>query len=255
MIPSIWKLSNLDSGSIFVIPVTMPIGGIIIIGETTITYYLNNNAFQSVVIDKTVICAWNTIDENGSRYLLGDTRGNLYVLILLIDNNQVVSIAIDYLGRTNMSQTINYLDNGIVFIGSAVGDSQLIKLHSNKTINNESYLEILDNYNNIGPITDLTIINDEKTDQTLSSSSTSTRIVTCSGAYQNGSLNVIRNVIGITEQASIELQGLKDLFSIKLSENDIYDKLLIQSYISETRILAIENDEMSEVSYCFKNNC
>jgi DNA damage-binding protein 1 len=34
------------------------------------------------------------------------------------------------------------------------------------------------------------------------------QVVTCSGAFKDGSLRVIRNGIGINEQATIELPGI-----------------------------------------------
>lgn len=34
-------------------------------------------------------------------------------------------------------------------------------------------------------------------------------MVTCSGAFKDGSLRIVRNGIGINEQAAIELSGVK----------------------------------------------
>lgn len=38
------------------------------------------------------------------------------------------------------------------------------------------------------------------------------QLVTCSGAYKEGSLRIIRNGIGIHEHASIDLPGIKGTF-------------------------------------------
>lgn len=43
------------------------------------------------------------------------------------------------------------------------------------------------------------------------SSHTHTQLVTCSGAYKEGTLRIIRNGIGIHEHASIDLPGIKGL--------------------------------------------
>ena len=48
-------------------------------------------------------------------------------------------------------------------------------------------------------------------------------------------------------QATIEVPGIRRLWSLRISEKELFDKYLVQSFISETRILAIEDDEMSEV--------
>lgn len=66
-----------------------------------------------------------------------------------------------------------------------------------------NHVEILENYTNLGPITDMCIVDLERQGQG--------QVVTCSGAFDNGTLRVIRNGIGIHEQASVELEGIKVL--------------------------------------------
>lgn len=44
----------------------------------------------------------------------------------------------------------------------------------------------------------------------------------------------------------MEVDGLKNVWSLK-GHNDSYDKYIVQSYVTETRILMIENDEIGEV--------
>jgi DNA damage-binding protein 1 len=43
------------------------------------------------------------------------------------------------------------------------------------------------------------------------------------------------------------MPGIKGIWSLRLSEEAAYDKFLVQAYIGETRILSIDNEEMSEV--------
>lgn len=62
--------------------------------------------------------------------------------------------------------------------------------------------------------------------------------MTCSGAYMQGSLRVIRNGIGITEQATIELQGIKGLWSLRNTWDDTLDVFLVISFVNETSVLA-----------------
>lgn len=49
-------------------------------------------------------------------------------------------------------------------------------------------------------------------------------------------------------QASVELQGIKGLWSLRSSINDPYDSLLVVSFISETRVLAMNMDDELEES-------
>ena len=66
------------------------------------------------------------------------------------------------------------------------------------------------------------------------------QIITCSGAYKDGSLRIIRNGIGINEEASIELPGMKGVWSLKPNSQHSYHKFLVESFVGETRVLAIE---------------
>ena len=57
-----------------------------------------------------------------------------------------------------------------------------------------SYVEVLERYVNLGPIVDFCVVDLERQGQG--------QVVTCSGAYKDGSLRVVRNGIGINEQVS-----------------------------------------------------
>ena len=98
-------------------------------GKNTIRYLSGTGVVQAAAIDSTFFTSWSMIDGDGSRFLLGDQNGILYVLVLLKNaNNVVVNVAIDLLGSTSISQCLSYLDEGVAFVGSVYGDSQLIKL-------------------------------------------------------------------------------------------------------------------------------
>ena len=55
-----------------------------------------------------------------------------------------------------------------------------------------SYLEIVQSFVNLGPIVDLCVVDLERQGQG--------QVITCSGAFNHGSLRVVRNGIGINEQ-------------------------------------------------------
>ena len=197
--PGPWAQSNVEHGARMLIPVPSPTNGVLLIGETTITYLSGTGNLQSVAIQHTQICSYGAINADGTRYLLGDHRGILYVLVLRKEAGVVKSIVIDLVGTTSIAETINFLDNGVVFIGSAFGDSQLIKL-TNIPDENGSCVEVLDTYMNIGPVVNMCVVASERQGQC--------QVVTCSGAYKDGSLRVIRSGIGIHEQ--VESRSLCD---------------------------------------------
>lgn len=144
------------------------------------------------------------------------------------------------LGQSTSPSTLTYLDNGVIFAGSLRGDSKLIRLTTEKN-EDGSYLELLDSFTNLGPIIDFVVVDLERQGQG--------QVVTCSGAFKDGSLRVIRNGIGINEQASIELPGVKGIWSLKDGSDINYDKYLVVSFVGQTRILAISDEVMDEIVF------
>lgn len=244
-ISSPWAQNDLEGGSNKIIPVPAPIGGVIVLGEETIVY-LNKRDDETDVFLKAIniperasIVCYGAIDPDGSRYLLGDHDGTLYLLVILHDGKKVKELKIERLGETSIPSTLSYLDNGVVFVGSAYGDSQLIKLHAEKSHidknGNPTYVQILEEFTNLGPIVDFSFVDLERHGQG--------QVVTCSGAFKDGSLRVVRNGIGIDEQAVIQLPGVKGLFSLRDGDASEMNKYLVVTFINETRILGFVGED------------
>ena len=137
--------------------------------------------------------------------------GHLFMLLLLKEEKMdgtciVKDLKLELLGETTIPECMTYLDNGYVYIGSRLGDSQLVRLNVEPD-ENGSYVTIVDTFTNLGPIMDMVVVDLERQGQG--------QLVTCSGAFKEGSLRIIRNGIGIHELASIDLpsiKGTQDLF-------------------------------------------
>ncbi|XP_011085220.1 DNA damage-binding protein 1 isoform X1 [Sesamum indicum] len=232
-----WSQNNLDNGADLLIPVPPPLCGVLIIGEETIVY-CSASAFKAIPIRPSITRAYGRVDADGSRYLLGDHNGLLHLLVITHEREKVTGLKIELLGETSVASSISYLDNAVVFVGSSYGDSQLIKLNLHPDAKG-SYVEVLERYVNLGPIVDFCVVDLERQGQG--------QVVTCSGAYKDGSLRIVRNGIGINEQASVELQGIKGMWSLRSASDDPHDTFLVVSFISETRILAMNlEDELEE---------
>lgn len=69
------------------------------------------------------------------------------------------------------------MDNGVVYVGSRMGDSQLVKLglESNE---HGSYVEVMETFTNLGPIVDMIVVDLDRQGQG--------QLITCSGAYKEG---------------------------------------------------------------------
>ena len=74
--------------------------------------------------------------------LLGDSMGGLYLCDFGGEG-----LVVQRVGETSICSGLAYLDSGVVFVGSGLGDSMLVRL-------SEGGLEVLDTIKNLGPIVD-----------------------------------------------------------------------------------------------------
>jgi DNA damage-binding protein 1 len=208
-----WQRNHVEFSARMLIPVKDCVGGVLVVGQSTITYFGGGDGSnsQSIGMDHKFITAYCPLDTEGERYLLGDKNGALSVLILLRNDvmgvaSDVTGLVLEELGVTSISERLCYLDNGLLFVGSCFGDSQLVKLLSDElegasdieeSSKSSQHLEVLETFDNIGPIIDMCVVPSERHNQS--------QVVTCSGAYKDGSLRVIKSGIGIREQVSIAM--------------------------------------------------
>lgn len=81
----------------------------------------------------------------------------------------------EYLGEISIPQCLAYLDNSVVYIGSKMGDSQLIRLSAEPIDEEEnSFVDLVDFFPNIGPIRDMVIVENEAQNH----------LITCTGAFK-----------------------------------------------------------------------
>ena len=243
-----WKVDNVEGEASMLIPVPDPMGGVIIIGAESITYH-NGSNYHTITppnIQDSSIIAHARVDPNGSRYLLGDMAGHLFMLLLdreekMDGGNTVKDLKLELLGETTIAECITYLDNGYVYIGSRLGDSQLVRLNTEQDAAG-SYLTIVDTFTNLGPILDMVVVDLERQGQG--------QLVTCSGGFKEGSLRIIRNGIGIHELASIDLPGIKGMWPLRMGSEagcgGGLDNTLVLSFVEQTRILTLSGEEVEE---------
>lgn len=237
-----WKQENVEAEASMLIAVPKPFGGAIIVGQESICYH-NGDRYQAVappLLQQSTVSCYCRIDENGSRYLLGDLAGRLFLLLLEKDerNNgsyDVKDLKLELLGEIAIPECMTYLDNGVVYIGSRFGNSQLIRLQMQPN-EDGSFIEILECFQNLGPIVDMCVVDIERQGQG--------QLITCSGAYKDGSLRIIRNGIGIQEHASIDLPGIKGVWPLRVGpcKEDRHNTLVI-SFVFETRMLSLGGED------------
>ncbi|KAK3726388.1 hypothetical protein QZH41_016253 [Actinostola sp. cb2023] len=240
-----WKQDNVEVEACRIIAVPEPLCGALIIGQESITYHKGSNyyAIAPPALKQSTITCHGKIDSNGSRYLLGDMNGRIFMLLLekqeLIDGSlEVKDLKLELLGETSIAHCLVYLDNGVVFVGSVYGDSQLVKLNTDAD-ERGSYVQVLETLTNLGPIVDMVVVDLERQGQG--------QLVTCSGANKEGSLRIIRNGIGIHEHATIDLPGIMGIWALKIKKTEQdYDDTLVLSFVGGSRVLALNGEEVEE---------
>ncbi|XP_033123862.1 DNA damage-binding protein 1-like [Anneissia japonica] len=245
--PGPWKQDNVETEASMVIAVPQPYGGALIIGQESITYHEGDHyvAVAPAIIKQSTLVCYGRVDSNGSRYLLGDMAGQLFMLLLEKDEDEqmdggpavVKDLKLSLLGEVSIPECITYLDNGVVYIGSRLGDSQLIKLTVEPN-EKGSYIQVMETFTNLGPIVDMCVVDLDRQGQG--------QLVTCSGAFKDGSLRIIRNGIGIHEHASIDLHGIKGLWPLRVQSHSDKDDTLVLTFVGQTRVLMLNGEEVEE---------
>ncbi|KAI9484077.1 MAG: mono-functional DNA-alkylating methyl methanesulfonate N-term-domain-containing protein [Benjaminiella poitrasii] len=223
--------------------ITMPpaIGGVVLIAGKFIRYLKPNHPPVAVGIRPSTINSFSIMNDEGSRLLLGDAEGMLHLLTLTITNRRVEALCFIGLGNISIPSCLVYLDNDVIFVGSNVGDSQLIHVQRTDTTaaENGEILEVIDEFSNIGPITDFCVADLDKQGQT--------QLITCSGVAKDSSLRIVRNGVGLNELAVIDISGVKGVWALRPSFYDKHDDVLLISFVNQTRLLALRDNAMTQL--------
>jgi len=188
---------------------------------------------------------------DSQRWLMADDYGKLYLLMLLLeDDGGVAGWKLDAIGQTSRASVLVYLDEGFLFVGSQEGDSQVIKI-------NEQSIEVVQTISNIAPVVDFTIMDMESRageGQTNEYSSGQARIVTGSGAFEDGSLRSVRSGVGLDAQGVLDnMSHATELFGLRSSNTSSLDDVLVVSFVGETKIFRFAADGEIEEYAEFKS--
>jgi DNA damage-binding protein 1 len=239
------KGDQLDKGVSHLIPVPAPYSGFLILGDHAIRYVdrdLTNVITQPLDDNATIWTCWTQIDDQ--RWLLADDFGRLFFLMIEIGDFEVSSWRLDPVGTASKAACLVYLDEGFVFVGSHSGDSQVVHIE-------EEGVRVVQSFANIAPILDFTIMDlgrgAEGGQAAAEFSSGQARIVTASGAWQDGSIRSVRSGVGLEELGTIgELPLITDLWGLSSTgHSNIHDTLLV-SFATETRIFRFDSEAAVE---------
>ena len=131
-----WSLQGCDPGATTLAAVPSALGGgALVVGGGSVAYVNAGTGHLTVPSFSATrgfaVTAVAPVDDDGARWLLGDGGGGLSLLLLAHDGaGRVTALRLERLGLVSLPSCLCYLDNGVVFVGSAGGDSQLVRLCS-----------------------------------------------------------------------------------------------------------------------------
>ncbi|KAI1095056.1 mono-functional DNA-alkylating methyl methanesulfonate N-term-domain-containing protein [Rostrohypoxylon terebratum] len=211
------------------------LGGVIVVGETRLLYYDDaaKKTVEASLPESSIFVAWAEYDV--SHYFIGDDYGALWLLEILLDGAVVTDLQMTKIGVTSRANSLVYLGNNILFVGSHYGDSQVFRVD----LGESKSIQLIQTLNSIGPIVDLNIMdmgNREGEGQTTNEySSGQARIVTGSGVYKDGSLRSVRSGVGLDDVGVLaDMTNVRALFSLQSDGTSKTDTLVV-SFLTETR--------------------
>lgn len=234
---------KVELGAAFIIPLGAPVYGFLVIGETSIAYVdeFDLHLRPQPLTNATIFVAWERIDQQ--RFVLADEYGKIYMLMVTLNNRgDYGGWKLEVLGNISRPTTLVYLDGGRLFVGSHQGDSMVVQI-------NAGSVETIQILSNVAPILDFTVMdmgNRTSDAQVNEFSSGQARLVTGSGAFQNGGLRSVRSGVSLEVIGTIaQISQITALFGVKRYSSDYMDTLVI-SLPDQTRVFSFTAEGEAE---------
>ncbi|CAD5226198.1 unnamed protein product [Bursaphelenchus xylophilus] len=300
----VWNLSGLPMTINQAVSIPQPVGGVCLFGANEIVYLnqsvppcgisLNSNAddfcrfpLNDMKSMKITLDACSAVGISESELLVASRKGKLYYLKMDVDiSNAVRSVRFEPIHDVSLPYTLSYWDEGIVFLGSRLGDSQLLRysrehMNANGTepVNKQSKMndeeddeflyggndkketeeveeakitlkvEVLHQLLNVGPCKGIRSCNANTVSNEFKENPRDFLfdLVTLSGHEQNSSLCFFqRTVRPIIQQSDALGSEAAQLWTVGRRDDDSH-KYLIVSYDRATSVLEISNDNVENV--------
>ena len=233
-----WSLPAADAGACALAAVPSRVdggGGCLVVGAASVTYAAPGDARATVPMKRSDVRSIALVDDD--KWLLGDADGRLSLLAAARGTpGGVAGLRLEPLGTTSAPSALAYLDNRVVFVGSAGGDSQLVRL-STEPVGGEAdnYVKLLETSPNLGPIVDMVAVDADKSGACM--------LVTASGVGKDGSLRIVRNGVGVAVQAAADLPGVTRVWGLRTASSGDADGALLLSFVGATRLLELDADD------------
>lgn len=231
-----FRISNTNAAKAY-------LGGLIVVGETRLTYVDDTTRAQVSVPLKeaSIFVAWAEYDER--HYFLADDYGRMYLLTIHTEGVEVTSMETTLLGKTSRASCLVYMNN-MLFVGSHYGDSQLFRVELSANTAAKNYLQLTQVFHSVAPVLDFAVMDmgNREGDSQLGNaySSGQARIVAGSGVHKDGSLRSVRSGVGLEDIGILaELQNVRGVFALKSHGAEKVDTLVV-SFLTETRVFKFD---------------
>ena len=104
--PGPWEQSNVDLGASMLAAVPPPLFGALVFGETTVTFFDSRGAHRAATVPRMRAEALCRIDDDGSRWLLGDASGALHIVLLEHESGRVRQVHVEPLGDAAVASAL-----------------------------------------------------------------------------------------------------------------------------------------------------
>ncbi|EPX70538.1 damaged DNA binding protein Ddb1 [Schizosaccharomyces octosporus yFS286] len=226
-------------------------GGVFVFGEMYV-YYISKelkasksllsypiSAFTGVLVSDPLEDLFS-IKYDPNHFFVTDESGLIYHFYSEFSQDGL-KMDLEKLGESSIATCMVSLPHNKVFLGSHYGDSAVLQLDNPGLANQGLNIQTLQVFPNIAPISDFIVEHE----------SSGSSIITCSGAYKDGSLRVLKNTVPIQDVGIIEMDSIKEVFSVSFHAD--YDNYIIISFPSETRVLHVSSE--GEFSICDELSC
>jgi len=174
-----------------------------------------------------------------NRFLYGNSLGTLSTLVIETDSKKITNLMYMRVGIISTPSAIVSLGGGRAFVASMWGNSQMIHMHGEPQTK-DGCVEVLEEFENVGPIQDMALVDLDRQGQC--------QLVTCSGVGQTGALSVLREGMGVESFGEVDIEGVRDMWSLTQKSNVQEHTFLILSLLETTRIFQIGDEGINEFS-------
>lgn len=219
------------------------LGGVIVVGEVKMTYLDDESGarVEYALQEASIFVAWERYDD--LNYLLADNYARLHLLTINTDGAVVTGMDMRLLGNITKATVLVHMGDGLLYIASHEGDSQVARVSLDP---DDEGVEILQTMANIAPILDFTVMDmdgGESEGQSNEYSSGQARLVTGSGAWEEGSLRSVRSGVGLEDIGILaDIEHISGLFSLQSDGGHMGDDIVVVSLPIETRIFIFDSE-------------